>query len=173
MQFPCNFVHHRPSSITKSYVINSLLIAKQLLRHAIPLELNDEILPIILHLGFMLISQKQISLEGLKICTRPNAYTLTNFSLTIWRILSINCLIAPTQTDVSGSVFHLRSFCKVITIKQTKLETRNTMFTILANGGTPSGQICPNSTTELRIIKIINSVFLFVILLVELNYLLL
>ena len=45
---------------------------------------------------------------------------------------------------------------------------RKMIFTILANGGTPSGYICPNKTTEFRIMRIINIDFLFVI--IELNF---
>lgn len=36
---------------------------------------------------------------------------------------------------------------------------RKTIFTILANGGTPSGYTCPIKTTEFRIIRIINIAF--------------
>lgn len=35
------------------------------------------------------------------------------------------------------------------------------MFTILAKGGTPSGQICPNNTTEFNTMSIIKTILLF------------
>jgi hypothetical protein len=43
--------------------------------------------------------------------------------------------------------------------KNKKLQTRNTIFMVLAKGGIPSGHTCPNKTIAFSIRRIIKIVF--------------
>ena len=45
-------------------------------------------------------------------------------------------------------------------IKKNKLSIRNTIFTVPANGGAPSGHSCPSRTTMFRMMRIVIRVFM-------------
>jgi len=58
-----------------------------------------------------------------------------------------------------GCSFVYQDLALKVNTKNNNEQTRNTIFTTLAKGGVPSGQICPSKTMRFRMIKTVKTPF--------------